>query len=59
MKILISGGAKNGKSTLAQEAAVRLADGGPLYYVATMIPSDAEDRERIRKHIENRRRRSS
>ena len=32
MKILISGGCKNGKSSYAQDLAVQLADGGPLYY---------------------------
>ena len=50
MKILISGGAKNGKSTLAQQLAMRLRGDGPLYYLATMIPHDDEDRQRIRRH---------
>ncbi len=54
MKILISGGCKNGKSSYAQDLAVQLAGGGPLYYVATMIPYDDEDRERVKKHVENR-----
>lgn len=54
MKIYISGGCKNGKSTLAQMCASALADGGPLYYLATMIPHDEEDRERIRRHIKSR-----
>ena len=54
MTIFLSGGAKNGKSSLAQELAVRLAAGGPLYYVATMIPVDDEDRERIRRHVADR-----
>ena len=54
MNIFISGGCKNGKSDFAQELAVKLADGGRLYYVATMIPYDDEDRARIKKHIENR-----
>lgn len=54
MKVFISGGCKNGKTSYGQDIAVRLASGGPLYYVATMIPYDDEDRERIRKHIENR-----
>ena len=54
MTIFISGGNKNGKSGYAQDAAVKLAGGGKLYYVATMIPYDDEDRTRIEKHIENR-----
>ena len=74
MKAYISGGAKNGKSTLAQNLAVLCskykevtigADGLPeghdlrelelpLYYVATMIPTDEEDRIRIARHIKDR-----
>ena len=54
MNILISGGCKNGKSGFAQEIAVRLSGGGKLFYVATMIPYDEEDRARIRRHIEDR-----
>ena len=54
MTIFVSGGAKNGKSTFAQNLAVDLAKGGKRYYIATMIPSDEEDRERIRRHIADR-----
>lgn len=54
MKVFISGGAKNGKSTLAQNLAVSLAGGGKHYYVATMIPVDTEDEDRIRRHIADR-----
>lgn len=54
MIIFISGGAKNGKSSLAQELALRLARGGKHYYVATMIPVDQEDRDRIRRHVADR-----
>lgn len=54
MIVFITGGAKNGKSSLAQELAVKLSNGGPHYYIATMIPSDEEDRERIRRHIADR-----
>lgn len=50
MTIFISGGVKNGKSTLAQKLAIRLAGEGKLYYVATMIPGDGEDLDRIRRH---------
>lgn len=54
MIVFITGGAKNGKSSYAQELAVRLANGGKRYYLATMIPVDEEDRERIRRHIADR-----
>jgi adenosylcobinamide kinase/adenosylcobinamide-phosphate guanylyltransferase len=54
VNIFISGGCKNGKSGFAQDIAVNIAGGGKLYYVATMIPCDGEDRERIKSHIENR-----
>ena len=54
MTIFLSGGAKNGKSTLAQRCAKALAGDGPLYYVATMIPHDEEDRARIRRHLSER-----
>ncbi len=54
MTFLISGGAKNGKSGMAQNLAVALARGGTHYYLATMIPVDEEDRERIRCHVADR-----
>ena len=54
MTFFISGGAKNGKSTLAQNLTVALANGGKHYYVATMISTGAEDDDRIRRHIEDR-----
>ncbi len=54
MNVLISGGAKNGKSLYAQQTASELADCGPLYYIATMIPHDGEDRARIERHVKER-----
>ncbi len=54
MIVFITGGAKNGKSSLAQDLAVSLSKGGTHYYIATMIPSDDEDLERIRLHREDR-----
>jgi len=51
MNILISGGCKNGKSFFAQRLAKDMAQGGPLYYVATMRPVDDEDKQRIQRHI--------
>jgi len=54
MKIFISGGCKNGKSTIAEGYAVKMAGERPLYYMATMIPHDEEDRQRIRNHVKAR-----
>ncbi len=56
MRMLISGGAKNGKSMYAQRVAKTLAreKNSPLYYVATMEPVDREDRERIERHVRER-----
>lgn len=51
MNVFISGGCKNGKSYLAQKEAAKLAEDGALYYIATMIPHDEEDRARIRRHL--------
>lgn len=52
MKVLVSGGSKNGKSSYAEDLAVSLSikDETALYYVATMIPTDDEDCERIIRH---------
>ena len=56
MNIFISGGCKNGKSYHAQELAreMSLKKSLPLYYLATMIPTDDEDRARIRLHLSER-----
>ena len=54
MTYFISGGAKCGKSTLAQDLTVALAKGGKHYYVATLIPSGSEDDDRIKKHLADR-----
>lgn len=54
MRIFISGGAKNGKSNYAQNLAVKMENGNGLYYVATMIAADKEDRLRIKKHRADR-----
>lgn len=55
MRIFISGGCKNGKSTLAQTLAVQQqARGVPLYYVATMRPADSEDDARVARHVAER-----
>jgi adenosylcobinamide kinase/adenosylcobinamide-phosphate guanylyltransferase len=52
MRILISGGCKNGKSYYAQRLAK--AQSGTLYYVAAMQAVDDEDRERILRHKNER-----
>ena len=56
MNVLISGGAKNGKSYYAQKLAKQMSEeqAVPLYYIATMIPHDEEDHARIRRHIAER-----
>ena len=55
MLVLITGGCKNGKSSKAETIAFELSKGENLYYLATMIASDNEDKERIKKHIDSRR----
>lgn len=54
MIILISGGAKSGKSALAQRLTLHLAGSAPHYYVATTVPCDEEDRRRVARHIADR-----
>ena len=54
MRVFISGGCKNGKSTFAQKLAKNQAKAGKLYYIATMVSSDSEDDERIRRHQQER-----
>ncbi|MDR0863094.1 MAG: bifunctional adenosylcobinamide kinase/adenosylcobinamide-phosphate guanylyltransferase [Oscillospiraceae bacterium] len=51
MRIFISGGCKNGKSTLARRLAVaQRALSGELYYIATMVPTGDDDLRRIARH---------
>lgn len=56
MNVYISGGSKCGKSEFAENMARRIAEDKklPLYYVATMIPKDDEDLDRVKKHKDNR-----
>ena len=55
MRVFISGGCKNGKSFFAQNLAKQMQMPGlPLYYLATMIPCDEEDRLRIENHQHER-----
>lgn len=56
MKIFISGGCKNGKSFYAQQLAfAQQKKDAPLYYIATMVPVDDEDKARIKRHKFERR----
>ena len=51
MKLLISGGCKNGKSSIAEAWIDLVTDRTkPLYYLATMLPKDDEDHSRIEVH---------
>ena len=52
MHTFISGGCKNGKSYYAQRVAQ--AASRPMYYVATMISTGAEDDARIARHLRER-----
>lgn len=54
MTVFLSGGCKNGKSSYAQQVALRLSGDGARTYVATMIPYDGEDRARIARHVADR-----
>lgn len=47
MRILLIGGGKSGKSTMAQRLAAALSGDAPRYYWATMTPHDDEDLARI------------
>ena len=52
--VLLLGGARSGKSSLAEAMARRLAPAGPVLYVATAQAGDDEMRERIVRHRESR-----
>lgn len=54
MKVYVSGGCKNGKTAFAERLALKIANGGRRFYVATMIPFDGEDRARVQKHLDER-----
>lgn len=54
MRILLVGGSKSGKSSLAQDIVIKLAAGSPKFYWAAMEPVDQEDNERIERHIADR-----
>jgi adenosylcobinamide kinase/adenosylcobinamide-phosphate guanylyltransferase len=50
--ILITGGARSGKSAYAEKLARNL--GGPVLYIATAVPFDQEMQDRIARHRERR-----
>lgn len=50
MLYVITGVSGSGKSEYAENLAVRLAAGAPLYYVATMEPYGQEGQARIKRH---------
>ncbi|MCH4193450.1 MAG: bifunctional adenosylcobinamide kinase/adenosylcobinamide-phosphate guanylyltransferase [Butyrivibrio sp.] len=52
--ILITGGSGSGKSSYAEKEAVRLSEGGPLYYFAAMKPYGPEAQARISRHRQQR-----
>ena len=52
MTYFLSGGSKSGKSMLAQKIAKALP--APHYYLATLRPTDAEDRAIVARHLQER-----
>ena len=54
MRILLIGGSKSGKSTMGQRLTRAFAASAPMYYWATMEPTDEEDLARIARHLKDR-----
>ena len=52
MTYFLSGGSKSGKSMLAQSISKSLP--APHYYLATLRPTDAEDRAIVARHLQER-----
>lgn len=50
MIILAIGGSGSGKSRVAEELTQKRAEGGCVYYVATMLPFGEEGKKRIERH---------
>lgn len=50
MLMVITGGSGSGKSEFAEKQAVRLAEGGPLIYLATMQVYGEEGRKKVERH---------
>ncbi len=54
MTALILGKPDSGKSEAAETLATGLSEGGPLLYIATMIPYGEEGEERVKRHRKKR-----
>lgn len=54
MRLLITGGSKCGKSTLAEGLACRLAGGSPVVYLATMQVTGPEEKAIVARHARQR-----
>jgi adenosylcobinamide kinase/adenosylcobinamide-phosphate guanylyltransferase len=52
--VVVLGGTRSGKSRFGRDRATALAAGGPVTYVATAVPGDAELDDRIRRHRRDR-----
>ncbi|MGE5544800.1 MAG: bifunctional adenosylcobinamide kinase/adenosylcobinamide-phosphate guanylyltransferase [Bacillota bacterium] len=52
--ILVTGGARSGKSRWAEKMAADLGKGDPVKYIATCIPRDEEMRQRVQVHRQRR-----
>lgn len=52
--VLVTGGARSGKSSWAQQAAEKLSTGSKRFFIATAVPLDSEMCDRIKKHREDR-----
>ena len=53
-KILVTGGARSGKSGFAQDLAYRMSSEGRVLYIATAKVFDWEMEQRVKKHRESR-----
>ncbi|TVP50269.1 MAG: bifunctional adenosylcobinamide kinase/adenosylcobinamide-phosphate guanylyltransferase [Halomonas sp.] len=54
MIVFVSGGARSGKSELAEQRVLSAADGSPCYYIATAEVYDDEMAERVARHQQAR-----
>ncbi|WP_456279382.1 bifunctional adenosylcobinamide kinase/adenosylcobinamide-phosphate guanylyltransferase [Bacillus sp. AK128] len=52
--MFVSGGARSGKSTFAEQLVEQEANSGPLHYIATSKPTDSEMKDRIIHHQDRR-----
>ena len=54
MIVFVSGGARSGKSELAEQRVLSAAGGSPCYYIATAVAYDDEMAERVAQHQQSR-----